>query len=211
MERFANNIVAKMKTADLISEDEIEIYRYGVLVVLERSMSYALIFVLALILHCVLEIALFLSSFSILRKFSGGIHCDRFESCLVASLLVSFSSIGVWQVFKNKILLYQGGVLMSIIIVIIIGAINNPNIDWSDCEYRNARRRARTITIFESSVLILLAVMHTPIRIRVFISYGIVVCAISMLLEIRKRGGIAYEECRETDLEGGESSCKEAD
>lgn len=28
MERFANNIVAKMKTADLISEDEIEIYRY---------------------------------------------------------------------------------------------------------------------------------------------------------------------------------------
>lgn len=109
MERFANNIVAKMKTADLISEDEIEIYRYGVLVVLERSMSYALIFVLALILHCVLEIALFLSSFSILRKFSGGIHCDRFESCLVASLLVSFSSIGVWQVFKNKILLYHGG------------------------------------------------------------------------------------------------------
>ena len=108
MERFANNIVAKMKTADLISEDEIEIYRYGVLVVLERSMSYALIFVLALILRCVLEIALFLSSFSILRKFSGGIHCDRFESCLVASLLVSFSSIGVWQVFKNKILLYQG-------------------------------------------------------------------------------------------------------
>ena len=100
---------------------------------------------------------------------------------------------------------------MSMIIVIIIGSINNPNIDWSDCEYRSARRLARTITIFELSVLLLLAVLNTPIRIRFFISYGIVVCAISMLLEIRKRGGIAHEECRETDLEGGKSSCKEAD
>lgn len=177
----------KNEDADLISEDEIEIYRYGVLVVLERSMSYALIFVLALILHCVLEIALFLSSFSILRKFCGGIHCDRFESCLVASLLVSFSSIGVWQVFKNKILLYQGGVLMSIIIVIIIGAINNPNIDWSDCEYRKARRLSRMIAIFEASVLLLLMVIGAPFKIRFYISYGIVACAISMLLEIRKR------------------------
>ncbi len=100
---------------------------------------------------------------------------------------------------------------MSIVVLIILGSINNPNIDWSDCEYRSARRLARTIAIFELSVLLLLAVLNTPIRIRFFISYGIVVCAISMLLEIRKRGGIAYEECRETDLEGGESSCKEAD
>lgn len=100
---------------------------------------------------------------------------------------------------------------MSMIIVIIIGSVNNPNIDWSDCEYRSARRLARTIAFFELSVLLLLAVLNTPIRIRFFISYGIVVCAISMLLEIRKRGGIAYEECRETDLEGSKSSCKEAD
>ena len=100
---------------------------------------------------------------------------------------------------------------MSMIIVIIIGSINNPNIDWSDCEYKSARRLSRTITVFETSVLLLLVALHTSIKIRFFISYGIVVCAISMLLEIRKRGGIAYEECRETDLEGGESSCKEAD
>lgn len=211
MERFANNIVAKMKTADLISEDEIEIYRYGVLVVLERSMSYALIFVLALILHCVLEIALFLSSFSILRKFSGGIHCRSYGLCLITSILVSFSSLIMFSVACHNYSLYQEGVIMSFIIVIIIGAINNPNIDWSDCEYRKARRLSRMIAIFEASVLLLFMVIGAPFKIRFYISYGIVACAISMLLEIRKRGGMAYEECRETALEGSKSSCKEAD
>lgn len=187
MEQVASKIVSKMISADIISEEESAQYNYGVQVVLEKMISFTLMFVLALILRCILEIALFLSSFSILRKFSGGIHCDRFESCLVASLLVSFSSIGVWQVFKNKILLYQGGVLMSIIIVIIIGAINNPNIDWSDCEYRKARRLSRMIAIFEASVLLLFMVIGAPFKIRFYISYGIVACAISMLLEIRKR------------------------
>ena len=67
------------------------------------------------------------------------------------------------------------------------------------------------ITIFEASALLLLMVLGVPFKIRFFISYGIVACAISMLLEIRKRGGMAYEECRETVLEGSKSSCKEAD
>ena len=84
---------------------------------------------------------------------------------------------------------------MSIVIVIIIGAINNPNIEWSDSEYRRARRLSRMTALLETSVLLLLLVLHTPIRFRFFISYGIVICAVSMLLEIRKKGGIAYEKC----------------
>ena len=87
---------------------------------------------------------------------------------------------------------------MSIIIVIIIGSINNPNIDWSAYEYKRAKIRARLIISLEVSVLSLLLVLHIPNNIRFYISYGIVVCAISMLLEIRKKGGVAYEEGGET-------------
>lgn len=90
---------------------------------------------------------------------------------------------------------------MSIIIVFLIGAINNPNIDWSDCEYRKVRKLSRLIVALESSVLILLLMLQFPFNYRFYISYGIVVCAISMLLEIRKKGGIAYEDSREECLE----------
>jgi len=77
---------------------------------------------------------------------------------------------------------------MSMIIVILIGAINNPNIDWNNCEFRKAKRLSRLIVILEASILLLLVLLHSPLNICFYISYGIVICAISMLLEIRKKG-----------------------
>lgn len=100
---------------------------------------------------------------------------------------------------------------MSMIIVISIGAINNPNIDWSDCEYRTAKRMARLTAITEASILLLLIILQSPIRIRFYISYGVVVCAISMLLEIRKKGGIADENCRTKGVERDESCNEKTD
>ena len=91
---------------------------------------------------------------------------------------------------------------MSIIIVILLGSINNPYIDWSDCEYKRAKRLARLIITLEASLLLLMIVLRLPINVRFYISYGIVVCAISMLLEIRKKGGVVHEEDREAVLEG---------
>lgn len=203
MEQIALRIVSKMLMANLISDNETEMYNYGVQVLLEKVISYAAIFALAMIIHKFLEILLFSVSFSVIRKYSGGIHCKTFKSCLIISALVSFSGVELLPLIENNLSLYQGGVVMSIVILIIIGSINNPNIDWSEYEYKRARRLSRMTAVLEVSVLLLLLVLHTPIRIRFYISYGIVICAISMLLEIRKKGGVAYEECRETALEGG--------
>ena len=207
MKQVAAKIVTKMMKADLISKDECEFYNYGVQVILEKVVSYAIIFSLAVSINRLLEVLIFFVSFSTIRRYSGGIHCRTFASCLVISALVSFSGVVLLPFVKNNVLLYQGGVIMSMIIVVSIGSINNPYIDWSDCEYKKARRLSRMIAMFEALILLLLVVLHTPIRIRFFISYGIVVCAISMLLEIRKKGGIAYEEGRGENLEGGKSSC----
>lgn len=82
---------------------------------------------------------------------------------------------------------------MSIIIVILIGAINNPNINWNEEEYEQTRCKSRLIVSMETIVLVILFILKTPFNFRFYISYGIVVTAISMLLEIRKKGGIADE------------------
>ena len=210
MDQVASKIVARMMMANLISEKDAEEYIYGVQILLEKIISYSIIFLLALILNRLLEVFLFVISFSLIRKYSGGIHCKRFETCLIASAAVSFSGIALFPLVENCILLYQGGLIMSIIIVIIIGAINNPNIDWSICEYRKAKRLSRLTVLLEASVLLLLLLLHIPLNYRFYISYGIVICALSMLLEIRKKGGIANEDCRKENLENGKSCCQEA-
>ena len=198
MEYVSNRIVSRMISADLISEEEAKAYSYGIQFLLEKIISYVIIFVLAIVINRLIEILIFIVSFSLLRKYSGGIHCSRFGTCLVASTLVSLSGPVIFMLADRFYPIYQGGGIMSIIIVIIIGSINNPNIDWSAYEYKRAKIRARLIISLEVSVLSLLLVLHIPNNIRFYISYGIVVCAISMLLEIRKKGGVAYEEGGET-------------
>ena len=93
MEKVASEIVTKMMSVDLISEDEAASYRYGVQILIEKIISYVIIFSLAIIFNRFLEVFLFFISFSIIRKYSGGIHCRHFETCLIASTLVSFSGI----------------------------------------------------------------------------------------------------------------------
>ena len=193
MERVASGIVNKMMLAELIDDNEAASYKYGVQILLEKLISYAVIFGLALILNRFLEVLLFFISFSIIRKYSGGIHCRHFETCLIASTVVSFSGIALFSIAEMLNLAYQGVAIMSITIVFIIGSVNNPNIDWNDSEFRKARRMSRLIVFFEGTVLLLLLLLRSPFSIRFYISYGIIVSAISMLLEIRKKGGIAYE------------------
>ena len=98
-----------MMTANLISKNDAEEYIYGVQILLEKIISYATILLLALILNRLLEIILFVVSFSLIRKYSGGIHCKRFETCLIASVAVSISGVFIFPPVENRILLYQGG------------------------------------------------------------------------------------------------------
>ena len=109
MERVASGIVTRMITADLIDRNEAASYRYGIQILLEKLISYVVIFGLAIILNSFLEVLLFFISFSVIRKYSGGIHCRHFETCLVASTAVSFSGIALFPLVEKSILTYQGG------------------------------------------------------------------------------------------------------
>lgn len=59
MEQIALRIVSKMLMANLISDNETEMYNYGVQVLLEKVISYAAIFALAMIIHKFLERGVF--------------------------------------------------------------------------------------------------------------------------------------------------------
>ena len=109
MEQIALRIVSKMLMANLISDNETEMYNYGVQVLLEKVISYAAIFALAMIIHKFLEILLFSVSFSVIRKYSGGIHCKTFKSCLIISAFVSFSGVELLPLIESNLSLYQGG------------------------------------------------------------------------------------------------------
>lgn len=194
MEHISVRLVERMINADVISENESDEYRYRIQVILEKIVSYSLILGLALALRKLPETLLFIVSLSLIRKYSGGIHCEKYTNCLIISTAVSISGCYLFPAICHFYSLYQGIVIMSVIIILLIGSINNSNIDWDDYEYVRVRRISRMALVFEGLLMIFLQLLNVNTEICFLISYGIVVCAISMLLEIRKRGGKSYEE-----------------
>lgn len=206
MDQVSAKIVDRMIVGEVISSSEADTYRYSIQLFLERLISYVVIFGLALVFNCFLATFIFFVAFSSLRTFSGGIHCNSFHSCLVLSSIISLSGSFLFPLIAKIYPVYQGGVIMSMIIVIMIGSINNRNIDWSKQEYQKAKNLSRLTVGVEISIIFLLRILHTSLGIRFYISYGIVVCAMSMLLEIRKRGGVANEEGREEAFDSHQGS-----
>lgn len=193
MEALSAKIVSRMVMEEIITGDEVAIYLYSIQLMLERMVSYAIIGGLAILLRSFLPILIFSLSFSLIRTFSGGYHCNRFSTCLVLSMLVALSVRLVFPLVDMFYAIYQGGVIMSILIVILIGSINNLNIDWSYSEYKRAKTLSRFVVGLEIFLLFILNKLGIPRNYCFYISYGIVVSAVSMLFEIRKRGGLAYE------------------
>lgn len=194
MEALSTKIVSRMVMEGIITSDEVAIYLYNIQLMLERMVSYAVLLGLAMLLRSFLPILIFSLSFSMIRTFSGGYHCNRFSACLALSALVVLSVKLVFPLIDMFYAIYQGGVIMSTIIVISLGSINNLNIDWSDSEYNKAKTLSRFAVGLEIILLVALHMFKVPRNYIFCISYGIVISAFSMLIEIRKRGGRAYEE-----------------
>lgn len=109
MEALSAKIVSRMVMEEIITGDEVAIYLYSIQLMLERMVSYAIIGGLAILLRSFLPILIFSLSFSLIRTFSGGYHCNRFSTCLVLSMLVALSVRLVFPLVDMFYAIYQGG------------------------------------------------------------------------------------------------------
>lgn len=85
--------------------------------------------------------------------------------------------------------------ILSGIFVICVGAVNCPNIDWNSYEYKIANIRTRIVTVIELVVIYVLRLLGIPSKYLYFAGAGIVLSAISLLVEIiKQKGGHEHEE-----------------
>lgn len=80
------------------------------------------------------------------------------------------------------------------IIIILVGAINHPDMEWSGDELKSAQRSARIKVVF---LLILLSVLNYLGIEKMYLYYlgmGVVQCSISLVIVKFKRKGGSYDE-----------------
>ena len=93
MEHLCDCVTMKMINLDIINCDDRDYYCYSIQLLFERTICISLILLLAGILHSLIEILSFLTVFILIRRYSDGFHCRTSLGCILASSIMTLSTI----------------------------------------------------------------------------------------------------------------------
>ena len=162
---------------------------YSIQILLEKTICLLSVLIIALIINKVVEISCFLFAFILIRRFADGYHCESFWSCYITSLLMIFSSLPISASLKMNTSFCQGGVILSMIFIILIGNINHPNMSLTDSEYVGLVNKSRLVTFVIGSLSLILSKIDILSRISIFFQLGVIYAALGMMIAILKEEG----------------------
>lgn len=184
MEALARRIVDRMSYFKLIGEEEKEECRYYLELTLEKIIALGVIFIMAFLMDRVLEMFLFFLTFSSIRKYAGGYHSRTFWGCFLLSVGVCFVcasplSDGMLASLRLVQILLT---LVCVGVILVLGAINHPDMNWDEKEFRHAKNTARSMSVVLGGVVVSFICLGIVPRYAFYLAEGIWVSAVSMLV-----------------------------
>lgn len=197
IESFSEMLTEQMYKNGLIEEDDKEIYSYTVIVLIEKIIGFSMIFVISIIWNIFIPTLLFTLFYSGIRKYTGGYHAKKYQYCFLGTvgIFITYVKIIYPYLVKHMWVNYFCLVL-AIAFIFIVGAVNHPDMDWSEQELYGSRRNARMAILTESCLLIIGIYFGIAEQYILFISYAIILCACCMAL-----GKMTGQEVKEYERE----------
>ena len=126
LEYLSDKIAKVLVSQKIISDCDMDVYAYGLALLLSFIFNTVIMFVIGIITHRLVETILFLIVFVILRSFSGGYHADTFLKCMIITfstyaLVISLSAV------KVSLIVYLAILFVGFFIVLIKTPIEHPN------------------------------------------------------------------------------------
>ena len=179
----------------------IEVYRYGVEVLLSISINTLLILILGWILNIFIEIAIFMLAFGLLRVLAGGYHAKTHLSCFLIYISTAVPTILFIRYFQmplfQQLLFIELLCLVSLFLVYKFAPVDSKNRPMSHKEIFVYRTRSRGfITIFSISV-VFACLFFPSIIYYVTISAGAVfIESITLLPKFNKKEDVKNEKTK---------------
>ena len=127
---LSSKISSKFVEHKIITEDMVDIYKYGVEITISSIIGFILILIIDLIFKSLMQALIFYIIFIILRSFTGGYHASSYLKCnlifsIVASLVIFFSKAATEVRFSTGIINIL--FLPALSVFIWLAPIENPN------------------------------------------------------------------------------------
>lgn len=120
-----------------------DIYIYGIELVISSLISTSLIILAGVITHTIFESILYMFIFSLIRCYTGGYHCMSYLKCNIVSVLsyiIVFLSVYYFGDFISRPYVMFSGYAISIMLAIIFAPIEHKNKQATNAEkkkYKN--------------------------------------------------------------------------
>ena len=127
LNKIAYKIANKLLANKAIKEEVLDIYVYGLELLLSSIFSAGVIITIGARLGRFPETVAFLLTFSVLRSFTGGYHANSYWTCSVITLSVFGIVIILSEIINVQLFWYGILTVIGILLLLIFAPVDNPN------------------------------------------------------------------------------------
>ena len=194
MEYLSALIADRMCKNEIIKEDDLRFYAYSIQLLLEKMIGLILIGIFALVFKAFIEIAVFLIVFAVIRSYSDGIHCKTSIGCFISSVLMALSTIPLTTWLIKHPAVSISGVLISMAVILVIGAIHDPNLDLSEEEFIRHKKMTRILILIVGPIVLCLLFLFSNNQLVYYSALGIIYNALSLMAVKITKGEVSENE-----------------
>lgn len=174
---LSTRLTDKLLSKGSITEDERELYIYGLFMLISQLMYLVLACIFGLLFECFFESIIFYVAFQFIRRYAGGYHATTETRCEILSTLSIVASIGIIKLSKiydfKTILLFI--TVVSMVLIFYFCPLDTPEKPLSEKEFKYFRKISWIILLVISSIIIVsyffkFNILFTP-------------CCVSLILE----------------------------
>lgn len=175
--KLSTRLTEKLLSNGTISNEDKELYIYGLFMLLSQLMFFIIACIFGLILECLFESIIFYIAFMLIRRYAGGYHASTETRCEIFSTLSILACIVVIKLskiydFQTVLLLIT---ILSAVCIFVFCPLDTPEKPLSDNEFKYFRK---------VSWLILFVIIAAIIVSYVFKFQIVTVpCCLSLILE----------------------------
>ncbi len=179
MNRISGKIISLLCENNILERDKQELYTYALEILLQSILHFSTAIIIGCIFGMALESFLMFLSFSLVRRFAGGLHAKTPLHCYLTSIAAILSMLFLIWIFtkwENDVAYYVT-LSVSNITIWIASPIESSNKTLSYKE----KKVFKGVSIALSSIITVLAVMiyeFVAVNVGVSLSFGLVLTAL---------------------------------
>ncbi|PWN00196.1 MAG: hypothetical protein DBX37_02580 [Massilioclostridium sp.] len=180
MEHISQKVVAYFLRNNVITEDEQDIYQYGIKLIISNVLGVVLILLAGVILNQFWFAVVHLVCMITVRIYSGGFHADTYIVCNSSSVITFLLVCGVTVWLPPKIWLWSAIIfcIVALIIAFYLSPVEHPNKPFT----KKQGRKYRMISLTMMVLLSISAIILTIYRIQIGVCIAATLLAISILM-----------------------------